>query len=159
MKSTKLPWAISAILLTLVIAMTYMFILSGSVEKSKDGRTAILLSSDEKDFVLTEMRGFLETVQEITVALSNDDLKAVAKLATASGKATLGGVPAPLMAKLPLEFKSLGIETHTEFDKLADVAKTAKTTNEVTARLGQLMLNCTGCHAGYKLKIESGPQK
>ena len=159
MKSLKLAWALNAFLLAAVITMAYMFIIQGSVEKSDDGRTAVLLSSGEKDFVLTEMRGFLETVQSINEALGNDDLKTVVEEATKSGKASLGGVPAPLMAKLPLEFKQLGIDTHTEFDKLADLAKTAKSSKQVTARLGQLLLNCTGCHASYKLKIEDGAKK
>ncbi len=153
MKSCKLCWTISLVLLAAVLGMAYMFLLRGNVVASDDGRTAIVVSSGERDLILTEMRGFLEAVQAITSAIAEEDMPAAAEAARSAGKASVGEVPTSLIGKLPLEFKTLGFETHGLFD---DLAKTAETGDgkAVAAGLGDLMLNCTSCHAGYRLLAE-----
>ena len=39
-----------------------------------DERTTIELNAIERDFVLSEMRVFLQSIQEITYGLANDDM-------------------------------------------------------------------------------------
>jgi len=53
----------------------------GSVTANSDGRTSILLKPDERDFVLAEMRLFLTSVQQITKAISENDMKRLRKCA------------------------------------------------------------------------------
>lgn len=135
--------------------MAYIFMVQGNVTASKDGRTAIVLYPDERDFVLEEMRGFLEAVQTITEALAAKDMETIATAAHQVGMTTAKAVPTPLMGKLPLEFKKLGFVTHEAFDDLSLDAKDMGDPEAVLTKLGQLLLNCTGCHAAYRLEAQA----
>ncbi|NQU57262.1 MAG: cytochrome c [Rhodospirillales bacterium] len=153
-KTCKFCWALSALLIVGIAAMAYMFVIRGNVTASDDGRTSILLSAGERDLVLTEMRGFLEAVEVITVAISEKDMVAVASSAHDVGMANARGVPASLMGKLPLDFKSLGSATHKAFDALAVEAQDMGDEQLVLSKLGNLMSNCTTCHAAFRFDIE-----
>lgn len=149
----KISLLLNAVLIAAIAFGAYKFIIEGSVEEANDGRTAILLTNGERDFVLGEMRGFLEAVQGIVAATGEADFTTVSGLATAVGSAAIGGETAALMGKLPIEFKTLGMATHGLFDDLAATADT-QDSSAVIAELGVLMQNCTGCHAGYRFDIE-----
>ena len=75
MNSCKVSWSISGILLLIVIAMAYKFIIAGSTIQATDGRQALTLEPAERDLVLTEMRMFLSSVQQITQAFTKNDMK------------------------------------------------------------------------------------
>ncbi len=151
---TRLSVLLNIVLIAALAYGAYKFIIQGSVEQTDDGRTAVILTAAEKDFVLSEMRGFLETVQGIVSAIAEEDMASVAEIATAAGSADAGNAPAPLVGKLPLEFKDLGMATHALFDDIATRANESADAKTVTQALGELMQNCTGCHAGYRLDIE-----
>jgi hypothetical protein len=58
--------SVAAIALWLItIAVAVFFFVYGRTQVAPDGRTAVLLASNERDLVLTEMRGMLETVQVV----------------------------------------------------------------------------------------------
>lgn len=154
MKSCKFCWLVSLVLAVAIAAMGYLFIVRGDVGESQDGRTAIMLEGVERDLVLKEMREFLETVEEITGALGEGDMETVAQAALKVGSAAAGGVPLTLMSKLPIEFKTLGLETHKAFDDLAQMATQSGDIKVVVANLSQVLGNCTTCHAGYRLAVE-----
>ena len=154
MKSCKICWLVSLLLAVALGAMVYLFVVRGAVEKSEDGRTAILLQGVERDLVLAEMREFLEGGQEITSSIGEGDFAAVAKHSTKIGSAAAGGVPLTLMSKLPIEFKTLGLETHSAFDDLAKLAIESKDAVAVIANLSDVLNNCTTCHEGYRLAAE-----
>ncbi|MBE0701749.1 MAG: hypothetical protein IH582_00975, partial [Afipia sp.] len=116
--------AIILVLLLIIAGMVYKFIVAGSTEKTPDGRVAILLEPAERDLMLKEMRGFVEGLQEISEALSKDDMKGVAKAARAMGASRAHDVPLGMMGKLPLEFKKLAFSTHGGFDTIAMDAET-----------------------------------
>ena len=155
----KLCWVSSAVLLAAVLALVYMFVIRGAVEDSDDGRTAILLLPGERNLVLAEMRGFLESVQEIIEAVTENDMQAIAKSTHNVGMANAQGVPASLMGKLPLEFKKLGMATHQAFDDLGMEASDMGDGALVMKKLGKLLQNCTACHASYRLEAERAGQK
>ncbi|MCP4416493.1 MAG: hypothetical protein GY805_07720 [Chloroflexi bacterium] len=150
----KLPWILVGILLIIILGLVYNFIIAGSVTEATDGRTAILLQPGEKDIVLTEMRAFLSTVQQINQAIADEDLDTVVTLARASGMAATERIPGPMMAKIPAEFMQLGMSTHGKFDELADLAENTDDSLEVLGELSVIMQNCVGCHAAYRLDIE-----
>ena len=153
-KSCKFCWGVSVLLVGALAAMAYMFVIRGNITASDDGRTAIILSAGERDLVLAEMRGFLEAVETITVALGEKDMDAIASSAHAVGMVAAQAVPASLVGKLPLEFKSLGGATHKGFDALSLEARELGDEQVVLGKLGKLMSNCTTCHAAYRLVIE-----
>ncbi|MCB1368762.1 MAG: hypothetical protein KDK00_13415 [Rhodobacteraceae bacterium] len=154
----KLGWFVSLILAGVIAYGAYVVMVPGHTAPSSDGRTAVLLAEGERDKVLGEMRVLLETVQAISENLAAGNVEAVPALARAAGMAAAAGESPAMMAKLPLEFKTLGLGTHQAFDDLADMAAMDPEPLEVLATMSQTMLNCTACHAGYRLAVEDSTQ-
>lgn len=154
MKSCKICWTLTVLLAVALGAIAFQFV-NGSTIKSEDGRTAIVMTSPERDLILGEMRTFLEGVQTIVEAIAADDMETVSATATSIGMAATGGEPAALIAKLPLDFKALGMGTHQAFDDLSMEASDMGDSQVVLAKLGELMLRCTSCHAGYRFEVET----
>ncbi len=148
-------WIINAVLVAGLAVGAYVFMIRGDVIASSDGRSAIRLTAGERDLVLVEMRAFLESVKGIIAAVNDGDMGKVAAHARTVGSGAAQEVPVSLMAKLPLEFKTLGLATHAAFDSLAVEAEGAGESKVVMAKLATLMDNCTSCHAGYRLDIDS----
>ena len=152
-KACKLCWAIMTALIVGTLAVGSWFFVRGTVTEGDDGRTSILLTASERDFVLAEMRGLLEAVETITLELSEDNMDGVATAAKSVGEGSAGGEPATLIARLPLEFKMLGMATHGAFDDLAMEAEDMGNSSVVLGQLSSILTNCTSCHAGYRFDI------
>ncbi len=149
----KACWFLTLLFACSTALLAYKFIVSGETVVANDQRTAILLTEGERDLVLAEMRLFLESIQEITTGISNQDMQSVAQAAHRVGMSSSGEVPASLVGKLPLAFKKLGFGTHDKFDELALNAKEFGDPNQALEALAQLMNNCVACHATYRLAI------
>lgn len=147
----KLCWGISALLTLVLLGGIYKFVVQGSTVPATDNRSTILLEPGERDLVLTEMRGFLTSVQQITQGISANDMKLVAAAAKHSGSAAVHEVPASLIAKLPLEFKKLGFDTHGKFDQLALDADQMGDPAQSLQQISTLMNNCLACHLAYRI--------
>lgn len=119
-----------------------------------DDRAAVRLTAGERDFVLHEMRGFLVSVQGIVAALAADKPAEVALHAKASGMSTTHDVPREMMRKMPAEWRTLGMDTHSRFDTLALEAASMGDTKQIMGQLSAILANCTGCHAAYRLVAE-----
>jgi len=72
-----------AVLLLVVAAMAYKFIVAGSTQKGEDGRVAVILEPGERALMLREMREFIAGLQRVADALSRDDMPGVAKTSRA----------------------------------------------------------------------------
>ena len=114
-----------------------------------------MLTPDERNLVLEEMRTFLETVRVITVALSNNDLAGIAEPARKVGMASSGQVPAGLRDKLPQQFKMIAMSTHKAFDLIALDAEALEDKQHTLTQLGALMSNCVSCHAIFRLEAKN----
>lgn len=143
--------AIIAVLLGVIAAMAYTFLVAGKTVTAEDKRSAIVLEPAERSLVLGEMRGFLIAVQAITEAVTRNDAKAIADAARPMGMAAAGGVPATLVAKLPLEFKQLGHGVHEDFDRLALDADALGDVKHAHAQLSETLKKCVACHALYQI--------
>lgn len=143
----------TVILLSIITAGFYKFIIQGSTTESSDGRTTILLDDSERNLVLTEMRAFLSSVQQINQGIAADDMELVAEHARKSGKAAQVGMPGALAGKLPLPFKKLGGDTHAKFDQLAMDAEDLGDRDQALEQLSALMQNCVSCHTTYRIDI------
>jgi hypothetical protein len=150
----KTCWTLILILALGLGLMAYTFLIRGNVEMLEDGRTAVLLTADERTRVLGEMRGLLETVQTVIVAATEGDMQTIAEASTRAGMAAAEGESPQLIGKLPLEFKTLGLGTHAAFDDLAELAGTTDEPMVVIEELGAIMNNCVFCHQNYRLGIE-----
>ncbi len=153
-KSCKFCWVLSALLITMIAGLGYVFLNPGNLVKSEDGRAAIVLSVDERDLVLSEMRGFLEGIETIVSGITEKDMDAIAESAEKMGMSSAAQVPLALMGKLPSEFRSLGMATHTAFDELALEARGMGDEQVILAGLGELINNCTTCHSAYRIEAD-----
>ncbi len=149
---SRIYLAIIAGLVIVIAALAYKFIVAGSTEKGEDGRTAIVLAPSERDLVLREMRSFVAGLQEMSNALSRDDMDGVARAARALGMAKTHEAPAAMMGKLPLAFKKLALGTHSEFDTIALDAESMRMPKHTLSQLSDVLQKCVACHAAYQVK-------
>lgn len=137
--------------LATVIVAVVLFI-RGQTTPSADGRRAIQLAPAERDLVLGEMRTMLSSVQGVVQGVQAHDPKQVAVAGRASGMSAAVDLSPGLMAKLPLEFKNLGLSVHRGFDDLAQAAEKGASGDELLNALGKQLAACVGCHASYRLE-------
>jgi len=149
----KVCWSAVVILVLILAGIAYKCVVHGDIAESSDGRTAILLEKSERDWVLTEMRVFMESVQQITRGISDDDMELITKYARKSGRNAAQEVPGSLVGKLPLDFKKLGSDTHARFDALALDAETFGGRDHVLSQMSELLKNCVACHAAYRFEV------
>lgn len=144
-------------ILALVVGVAGWFFVKGNATKAEDGRYAIHLSPGERALVLSEMRAFLVGTQQILAAAANDDSAGVAAAAKSVGRAAAHEVPPTLMAKLPLEFKQLGMSVHDSFDSLALDAPQFTAPKDTLNAMSGILQKCVACHASFQL-VTDGPK-
>lgn len=149
--------AVVAILAIAVGILVLTQFAGGPEAADDDGRTLIELSAAEVAFIRKEMRGLLESVQDMLEAAADGDRE---RLVAAARRAGMNGperdhIPVRLAVKLPMEFKKLGLRTHRAFDAIAAEAPERDLSAFVAKRLGETMTNCTACHATYGIKAAS----
>ncbi|HHL20650.1 MAG TPA: hypothetical protein ENJ52_03890 [Aliiroseovarius sp.] len=149
----KLGWIVSLILAIGLGAMGYTFLVKGQTVPYADGRTSILLSPDERNQVLGEMRAILSGTRDIMEDSINGDFQAAEDQARAMGMAA-ANADAQILAKLPLDFSSLGLGLHRSFDDLADFIAANPDPLGIVDEVASLMVQCVACHDAYRLGIE-----
>lgn len=126
----------------------------GNTHQAADGRTAVMLSKSDRDFVLTEMRAMLGAVHDVTAAIAANDRAALIAAAKRAGMGAVGHEPPTLMAAMPLDVKTAGFGMHAAFDDLAQLTAAGVPAAEQSAQLAQLLQRCIGCHAQYRFDIK-----
>jgi len=148
----------AAVLSLLSITLVFMLMEAGASNPgADDGRTAIVVTSTEREGVKAEMRGFLEAVQTIIVANNAGDLNAVAVAARKVGRSSLRPHSPEFAGKLPMAFRKLGMDTHSRFDALAVDAEQFESMVHVSQQLGALMGNCVACHKTFHMTVNDSP--
>ena len=154
MKSNKL--ALLALLLwTLTISVFAWFFIRGNTTSGTDGRTAILLQASERDLILSEMRHLLSSTQGIIAGVSRGDMKQVKEAASAAGMAVAADATPILMAKLPLELKTMGMSVHRDMDAIANAAENKMAAHEILGMLSSTLEKCVACHSTWQLKVDN----
>lgn len=125
----------------------------GAMPASKGGRTIIALTQAEREIILEEMRGMLEGIQKVSAGLVNEDLKAVAEAARPQGMHVMHGIPGTLKAKLPMEFKQLGMGMHNDFDQMALDAESLGDPKHTLRQVNGLLQKCVACHSTYQIRV------
>lgn len=59
------------------------------------------------------------------------------------------------MAKLPLEFKALGMGVHHDMDEIAKAAEDGQPAAELLKMTSHTLTKCVACHAAWQLKAGS----
>ena len=149
----KIGWALAIVFAIGLGAMSYTFLIKGQTVPYADGRTSVLLLPDERNKVLGEMRDVLAGVQTILEDTVAGDLQAAEDQARSMGMVAAKQDTA-IIAKLPLDFKSLGLGLHGSFDDLADFIGENQDPLKVVDEVSTLMVQCVACHGAYRLGIE-----
>lgn len=146
------------LLLSLLAAIGAFLIGAPSAEEIKpdgfDEREAVVLAPAEKSYVLTQMRLFVESIRVIAEDLAEGDLAKAADAAAARGmkrNANDPAFPATLRAKLPDAWKRFGQGLRQGFDGLAQGLANGEDARQSLKQLSQVMTNCIGCHAAYRV--------
>ena len=140
--------------IALNVGLIYQFFHKGEkVVPAKDGRSEIKMTPENREYVMAEMRGFLESVQKINEGIAKNDPKIIEKVGQESGSYKVDGVPKGLVKSLPLGFKKMGFETHELFDVMAKMAKENYDRQQTQEKLNQLLNNCVACHKTYKISV------
>ncbi len=150
MKKGILILAIASVLLN--IALVYMFILKGATIESNDIRINIAMTESNREFVMDEMRVFLESIKDINEGILNNDPEQVIKASEISGGSVIDHAPPGLLKTLPVGFKQLGFSTHDLFDEIAKNAKENFNPKQTQRQLNSLLYNCTVCHQSFKIQ-------
>jgi hypothetical protein len=154
MKANKLTLA-ALLLWVITVTVFAWFFVQGNTASGTDGRTAIVLHAAERDLVLSEMRGLLSSTQAVLDGVNTGDMQQVAKAARAAGMAGAADVNPALMAKLPLDFKSLGMSVHHAMDDIAIAAETGKPAPEILKMASDTLSKCVACHSAWQLKASN----
>ena len=150
----KLPWLIAIISILFNGAMIYLFFIKGNTTTSDDNRIPVVLTEYQKDFALSEMRGFLESIQQINQGIIDNNPDMIIEAATKSGGSVIEHAPKGMVGRLPLAFKQLGFGVHDKFDLLAESMETEFNVAEAQLQLNSILLSCVTCHKGYKIISE-----
>ncbi len=153
MRKNKIALAASVLWLATLAAAAWFFV-RGNTGTATDGRTAVVLQANERDLILAEMRGLLLSTHDILEGLNRNDLKQVSRAARAAGMGSAADVNPALMAKLPLEFKQLGMSVHRRMDDLAQAAEAGKSAPEIMGMLTDTLSSCVACHSAWQLQAD-----
>lgn len=115
-----------------------------------DARTAVPLTAEQRDAVLTEMQTLLGSVGGVLGAVSRGDTAGIRAAAVRSGT---GAAADPALEKiLPEPWMQMAMRTHQGFDSLAASAGGRRASRDtVVAKLAALVSECVRCHATYRL--------
>ena len=119
-----------------------------------DTRVSIIVSQSNKDFVMHEMRTFVEALHQINLGIEQNDPALIAKVARASGGSVAGHAPAGLLASVPAEFKTIGFDTHGKFDQIAESAEKNFDPKVTRGQVTELLGNCVACHKMYRMDVD-----
>ena len=145
--------SIALLLWVLTIAVFAWFFIRGSTTAGTDGRTAVMLQVGERDLILSEMRGLLSATQGILEGVNQSDMQRVIKASSAAGMVVAADGSPALMAKLPIELKSLGMSVHRDMDTIAKTAESKAPAPEILKMLSNTLTKCVACHSAWQLKV------
>jgi len=137
-----------------ILALTLGLLAFAAMADEVDKRQILPLSEQQRNHVLTEMRGLLSGTQNILDALSTEDMVAVAREARSLGMGMVHKGEDHLKAVLPKEFMQLGMSVHKSFDKIALDAESLKDPRHTLRQLSESMQKCNACHATYQIRVK-----
>ena len=136
-----------------IVLIRKMFV--GNTQKlPNDTRVSIIVSQSNRDFVMHEMRTFVEALHQINLGIEQNNPALIAKVAHASGGSVADHAPAGLIASLPIEFKTLGFDTHAKFDEIAESVEKNFDPKQTHSQVTELLGNCVACHKMFRMDVK-----
>jgi hypothetical protein len=140
------------VLTTFALAYVLLFTGTETVKMPNDNRITVKYAPDLRELVLSEMRDYLEVINEIQQGLADNNPELIVKAASRQGQASLADTPARLLKLSPLACKQMGFQGHDLFQAIADSAKVNFKPETTIKQMVQLTNNCIACHRTYKIK-------
>ncbi len=148
--------AILAIILWVGSAIVYgVLYFKSRPQMNAAERVEIIVSPEERKFVLKEMRMMLESLQGIVMALEAKDMSSLGEAAGSSGAVVLRALPPSLMVKVPSEFRALAKESLDIFGNIKNSAASGAGEDKIIALLSEQLGVCTACHDTYRF-VQNG---
>ncbi len=147
----SVSWLALALWALTIVAVGFL-VFNSSTAPGDDGRTIVKLDTAEQAFVLGEMRKFLESIRDATMALENGDMDAASRAFSDKGVAAMiRDTPATIIAKAPADFLLLSTEMHKGFDGLEAAAGKGADRTAMLGLLAEQLSRCVACHSTYRL--------
>lgn len=115
-----------------------------------DTREVLYLTISQREAILHEMRGLLESLNGVIQGISQGDRATAAKAARESGIAHAVDLAPGLKENLPARFKEIGVATHKGFDALAAAIDDGANQEAIIEQLANVSTNCVACHHIYR---------
>ena len=147
---------LSLVLWVLTVAVFGWFLIKGNtIHTDSSQRQVILLSEQEKSLVLAEMRTMLESTQKIVQGLAVNDRAMIQSAAKTAGMGSAIDLDPVFLAKLPLDFKTLGFSMHADMDAIGKAAEGGADAQEINKMLSNTLLKCVGCHSTWQISTKT----
>jgi len=144
------------IFVTITLVLGYILLFTGTeMIETKDSRTTVKYAPDLRDLVMSEMRDYLEVINEIHQGMADNNSEMIVKAATRQGVASIAETPARLLKMSPLACKQMGFAGHDLFQAIADSAKVNYNPITTAKQLAALTNNCVTCHRVYKVDFSN----
>ena len=150
----KKIWIITSgffFLTTLILAYILLFTGTELVKMPDDNRVKVEYAPDLKKLVLSEMRDYLEVINEINQGIAENNPEKIVQAALRQGQASLDDTPARLLKLSPVPCKQMGFKGHDLFQAIADSAKTNYKPEIIHKQMAELTNNCVTCHRTYRI--------
>ena len=121
------------------------------LQQGPDKRAVITLSAEQRDALLSEMRGLLSGMQSIMDAASSMDVGKIRTVAKALGAAAIAAQDSSYEKALPTDFRKLEAETRAQFDALSEAVRGFTARDTTLSYLSRISQGCVSCHGKYKL--------
>jgi len=139
-------------IIAIVLAYIILFMGTEMVKLPDDNRILVKYEPDLRDLVMSEMRDYLEVINEIQQGLAENNPDKIVKAATRQGKISLEETPVRLLKLSPLACKQMGFKGHDIFQAIADSARVHFSKATVNRQLAELTNNCIVCHRTYRVE-------
>lgn len=151
----RILFVVAALLLCSVLINVYLWTSKKQpieIERlPNDHRISVKLSSPHREFMMNEMRNFVENVYKINQGLMENNPTMIMEAAYRSGSAV--DAPDDLPPHLPKAFLKMGVPTHKLFDRIGDSAKINFKPQTTRRQLTRLMQKCVMCHSTYRVDV------
>ncbi len=117
-------------------------------------RSVVELTVPERNYLLNEMRYYLDFMWMVNESLSHDDLRTVAIVAKRRAELSVASrLPPELEAKLPSVFRASWRDTNRMIDEIAVHAGTPEASpKSVLGRMASVLQRCNECHTLYQFR-------
>lgn len=149
----KSRWVRTAAAVAIITAMTLgaapRLVTAQGGDPAVDTRQRVEIPQAQRNEILAEMRGMLESLRAILFGLAMGDLAAVRKAAEASSVAATANPE--LDRRLPKGFLQFRFQTHEGFDSLAAETRAGSTQTLLLTKVAAITNNCVGCHQAFRV--------